>query len=470
VQATLARLNLEFVLWNEPTAGKTRSFDWRLYAMNVAIRLPLTTEMGVLRKGRGLRGLRPRVVILGAGFAGLAAARALAKAPVDVTVVDRRNYHLFQPLLYQVATAGLSPADIATPIRSILRHQKNTQVLLGRVDAIDKTTGAVEVEGRRVEYDTLIVATGARHGYFGHDSWEHVAPGLKKIDDATKLRHRILLAFEEAETTDDAEERRRLLNFVIIGGGPTGVELAGAIAELARVALARDFRQVDPRSSRIILIESNKRVLSSFPEPLSDYAKRALEKLGVEVRLGHPVTECDTSGVLVDSQRIEARTIIWAAGVAASPAAKWLDAEMDRVGRVIVGRDLTLPGYPEIFVIGDTAAVPGIDGKPLPGNASVAKQQGAHVGQLIAARALGRTEPPPFRFRNYGNLATIGRKVAVAQFGRIQLSGRLAWLLWGAVHVLLLLGFRNRLAVMLDWLWAYFTFERGARLITSEKQ
>ncbi len=296
-----------------------------------------------------------------------------------------------------------------------------------------------------------------------------MAPGLKKIDDATKLRHRILLAFEEAETTDDVEERRRLLNFVIIGGGPTGVELAGAIAELARVALARDFRQVDPRSSRIILIESGKRVLSSFPEPLSTFAKSALEKLGVEVRLGHPVTECDAGGVFVNAQRIEARTIIWAAGVTASPAAKWLDADMDRVGRVIVGRDLTLPGHPEIFVIGDTAAVPGADGKPLPGKASVAKQQGAYVGRLVAARTLGIAEPPSFRFRNYGNLATIGRKVAVAHFGRIQFSGRLAWLLWGAIHVLLLLGFRNRVAVMLDWLWAYITFERGARLITSEK-
>jgi NADH dehydrogenase len=430
--------------------------------MNVAIGPALIRALG-------WRGARPRVVIVGAGFAGLAAAKALAKAPVEVTVIDRRNYHLFQPLLYQVATAGLSPADIATPIRSILRDQANTQVLLGRVDGIDKAVRVVEVEGRRVAYDTLIIATGARHGYFGHDDWEAVAPGLKKIDDATKLRHRILQAFEEAETTDNAEERRRLLNFVIIGGGPTGVELAGAIAELAKVALARDFRQVDPRSSRIILVESGKRVLSSFPELLSAFAKKALEKLGVEVRLGHPATVCDAGGVVVDGQRIEARTIIWAAGVAASPAANWLDAEQDRAGRVIVGSELTLPGYPEIFVLGDTAAAPGINGKALPGVASVAKQQGAYVGGLIAARTKGKHEPPPFRYRNYGNLATIGRKVAVADFGRIRLSGRLAWLLWGAIHVLLLVGFRNRVAVMLDWLWAYITFERGARLITSEK-
>jgi NADH:ubiquinone reductase (H+-translocating) len=430
--------------------------------MNVAIGPALIRALG-------WRGARRRVVIVGAGFAGLATAKALAKAPVEVTVIDRRNYHLFQPLLYQVATAGLSPADIATPIRSILRDQANTQVLLGRVDGIDKAVRVVEVEGRRVAYDTLIIATGARHGYFGHDDWEDVAPGLKKIDDATKLRHRILQAFEEAETTDNAEERRRLLNFVIIGGGPTGVELAGAIAELAKVALARDFRQVDPRSSRIILVESGKRVLSSFPESLSAFAKNALEKLGVEVRLGHPATVCDAGGVVVDGQRIEARTIIWAAGVAASPAANWLDAEKDRAGRVIVGPELTLPGYPEIFVLGDTAAAPGINGKALPGVASVAKQQGVYVGRLIAARSKGKREPPPFRYRNYGNLATIGRKVAVADFGRIRLSGRLAWLLWGVIHVLLLVGFRNRVAVMLDWLWAYVTFERGARLITSEK-
>jgi NADH:ubiquinone reductase (H+-translocating) len=411
---------------------------------------------------------RERIVIIGAGFAGLAAALALRKAPVDVTVIDRRNYHLFQPLLYQVATAGLSPAEIATPIRSILRDQENTRVLLGRVGAIDKEARLVEVEGRSVPYDTLIVATGARHAYFGRDEWEAVAPGLKKIDDATKLRHRLLLAFEEAETAEDAAERRRLLTFVIIGGGPTGVELAGAIAELAKVALARDFRHIDPRSSRIILVESGPRVLATFPEALSAFAKRALEKLGVEVRLDHPASACDAEGVVVDGKRIEARTIIWAAGVAASPAAKWLGASTDRAGRVIVGSDLTLSGHPEIFVIGDTAAAPGRDGKPLPGVAPVAKQQGAYVASVIAARIAGRTEPR-FRYRNYGNLATIGRKVAVADFGQVRLSGRLAWLLWGGVHVLFLIGFRNRVAVLLDWLWAYVTFQRGARLITSEK-
>jgi NADH dehydrogenase len=418
---------------------------------------------------RGATEMRQQVVIIGAGFAGLAATKVLAKAPVDVTVIDRRNYHLFQPLLYQVATAGLSPAEIATPIRSILRDQKNARVLLGRVGAIDKTARMVEVEGRRVPYDTLIVATGARHGYFGHDDWEDVAPGLKRIDDATRLRHRILLAFEEAEMADNAEERRRLLTFVIIGGGPTGVELAGAIAELAKVALARDFRHIDPRSSRIILVESGRRVLATFAESLSVFAKSALERLGVEVMLGHAATACDAEGLVVAGRRIEARTIIWAAGVAASPAATWLDAAKDRAGRVIVERDLTLPGHSEIFVIGDTAAATGPNGRALPGVAPVAKQQGIHIGRVIAARAMGKPEPPPFRYRNYGNLATIGRKVAVADFGRVRLSGRLAWLLWGGVHVLFLIGFRNRVAVLLDWLWAYVTFERGARLITSEK-
>jgi NADH dehydrogenase len=413
---------------------------------------------------------RHRVVIIGAGFAGLAAAQALAKARADVTVIDRHNYHLFQPLLYQVATAGLSPADIATPIRAILRAQRNATVLLGRVSGIDKAMRVVEMEDRRIAYDTLIVATGARHAYFGHDDWEGVAPGLKKIEDATTLRRKILLAFERAENAADAAERRRLLNFVVIGAGPTGVELAGAIAELAKVALAMDFRNIDPREARIVLIEAGPRVLASFPESLSVFAKAALERLGVEVRLGRAVTACDASGVVLGDDRIETRTIIWAAGVAASPAARWLAAEKDRAGRVVVGSDLSLPGHREVFVIGDTAAVVGADGKPLPGIAPVAKQQGAYVGKLIAARLAGRADPPLFRYRHYGNLATIGRKVAVADFGRIRLGGRLAWLLWGLVHVLFLIGFRNRIAVLLDWLWAYVTFQRGSRLITGSTE
>jgi NADH dehydrogenase FAD-containing subunit len=409
---------------------------------------------------------KPRIVIIGAGFGGLNAAAGLAKTDASVTVIDRRNYHLFQPLLYQVATAALSPADIATPIRAILRHQKNAEVLLAKVERIDKDRREVVLENRRVPYDHLIVATGARHAYFGHDEWERYAPGLKKIDDATELRRRILLAFEEAEIAMDEADRRRLLTFVVIGGGPTGVEMAGAIAELAKMALARDFRHIDPRQARIILVEAGPRILPSFPPKLSAKAERALTRLGVEVRTGAAVTNCDAEGVQLGAERIESGCIVWGAGVAASPAAKWLGAEHDRAGRVMVGPDLTLPGHPEIFVIGDTALALGSDGKPLPGVAPVAKQQGAYVAKLIRARLEGRPEPKPFRYRNFGNLATIGRRAAVADFGWLRVSGRLAWVLWGLVHIYFLIGFRNRIAVLLDWLWAYITFQRGARLIT----
>jgi NADH:ubiquinone reductase (H+-translocating) len=413
-------------------------------------------------------GLDPRehVVIIGGGFGGLTAARALCHVPIRVTLIDRRNYHLFQPLLYQVATAGLSPADIASPIRAILRRQRNITVLLGKVTGIDIAGKAVLTDERRVEYDQLIVATGVRHGYFNHDEWEACAPGLKKIDDATDIRGRILLAFERAENSGDERERQRLLSFVIVGGGPTGVEMAGAIAELARVALSIDFRNIDPRSARIVLVESGSRVLARFPESLSATAKRALEKLGVEVRLGVRVSYCDPTGVVIDSERIDAHTIIWAAGVMASPAAKWLDAEKDAAGRVVVGRDLTLRDHPEIFVIGDTALAKSAEGDPLPGIAPVAKQQGAYTARVIAARVHGRPAPKPFRYRHLGTMATIGRRSAVADFGRVRLSGFIAWLLWGLVHVYFLIGFRNRLAVTLGWLWAYVTFGRGARLIT----
>jgi NADH dehydrogenase len=405
-------------------------------------------------------------VIVGAGFGGLAAATGLGKAPVEVTVIDRRNHHLFQPLLYQVATAGLSPADIAQPIRAILRYQSNASVLLGRVIGVDHAAREVLTGDRRVAYDYLIVATGARHAYFGHDEWEAIAPGLKSIEDATDIRRRILLAFERAEAASDPDERRALLTFVLVGGGPTGVELAGAIAELAKKALTADFRSIDSRQTRVVLVEAGPRLLPVMPERLSAKAKRALQRLGVEVRLGQPLTGCDAEGAMLGDEKIAARTILWAAGVAASPAASWLEAEKDRTGRVKVEPDLTLPGHPEIFVIGDTAAATDAAGKPLPGIAPAAKQAGEYVARVIRARAAGRAAPPPFRYRHLGNLATIGRHAAVADFGWLRLSGRLAWLLWGAVHIFFLIGFRNRIVVLLDWLWSYLTFQRGARLIT----
>ncbi|HEX7007086.1 MAG TPA: NAD(P)/FAD-dependent oxidoreductase [Alphaproteobacteria bacterium] len=409
---------------------------------------------------------RPRVVIVGAGFGGLAAAKGLARAPVDVTVVDRRNYHLFQPLLYQVATAGLSPAEIAWPIRSILRDQKNTRVLLGRVTAIDVAGRAVTLGERRLPYDILVLATGARHAYFGHDDWERFAPGLKTIDDATEIRRRILLAFEYAEMSDDARERERLLTFVIVGGGPTGVELAGMLAELAKKALAADFRRIDSRATRVLLVEAGPRILPSFPERLSAKAQRALRRLGVEVVLGRPVTAVDAAGVEIDGERIAAATVLWAAGVAASCVGKWLDVERDHVGRIKVAPDMTVPGHPEIFALGDTALALGRDGAPLPGVAPVAKQQGKYVARVIRARLAGRPAPPPFRYVDVGNLATVGRRAAVIDFGFLRLSGWLAWWIWGLVHIYFLIGMRNRLIVAIQWLWSYLTFQRGARLIT----
>jgi NADH dehydrogenase len=406
---------------------------------------------------------RPRIVIIGAGFGGLSAAKQLARAPVDVTVVDRHNYHLFQPLLYQVATAGLSPADIASPIRGILRRQKNAHVILAKVSGVDTLRKEVIAESRRIPFDHLIVASGAEHAYFGHD-WSSYAPGLKTIDDATYLRRRILLAFERAETEPDADERRRLLNFVVVGGGPTGVEMAGAIAELAKRALASDFRCIDPRCARIILVEAGPRLLAPFAPSLSEAARRSLEQLGVEVRLGAVVTDCDCTRVSLGQERIETRTIMWAAGVKASPAAEWLAVSSDRAGRVQVQADLSVPGHPNIFVIGDAAAA-SADGKPLPGIAPVAKQQGRYVANLLMARAKGKTLPA-FRYRDFGAMATIGRKHAVAQLGACKLSGVSAWLLWSLAHIYFLIGSRNRLAVAMNWCWNYVTFQRGTRLIT----
>lgn len=409
---------------------------------------------------------RPRVVILGAGFGGLMAAKSLSRANVRVTLIDRQNYHLFQPLLYQVATATLSPADIAVPIRSILRDQANADVVLGSVAAVDRIGHTVSLDdGRSLPYDYLIVATGARHAYFGHDDWEPVAPGLKKIDDATEIRRRILLAFEKAEAATDESERKALLTFVIIGGGPTGVEMAGAISELAKKALMRDFRRIDPASARVILIEAGPRLLPAFPEQLSETTKTSLEKMGVEVRLGAAATRCTRDGVERGGEWIAARTIIWAAGVEASPAAKWLGLEGDRAGRVAVGPDLTLKGDQRVLVIGDTAAVAWQDGKLVPGIAPAAKQMGAYAARAVEAM-IGGKSVKPFRYSHQGNLATIGRRSAVIDFGRIRMTGPVAWLVWGAAHIFFLIGFRNRIMVMLHWMWAYVTFRQGVRLIT----
>ena len=407
----------------------------------------------------------PRVVIVGGGFGGLSAAKALARQPFDITLIDRNNHHLFQPLLYQVATAALSPADIAWPIRSVVRGQKNVRVMLAEVTGVDLKRKEVVTDGKRLPYDYLVIATGARHAYFGHDDWAEFAPGLKTIDDATSVRRRILLAFERAENESDAEERARLLTFVVIGGGATGVEMAGAIAELAKRALAADFRSIDPRSARIILVEAASRVLTPFDEKLSDAARRALAQLGVEVRLGAAVTDCNSEGVHLGSDFIPTRTVIWGAGVMASPAGRWLDAETDRAGRVKIRADLSVPGHPDVFVIGDTAMVTDANGAMLPGVAPVAKQQGQYVARALIARREGRTVPA-FRYRDFGSLATIGRSHAVAQFGRFKVSGFLAWVLWSVVHIYFLIGLRNRFIVALNWAWSYITFQRGSRLIT----
>lgn len=411
---------------------------------------------------------RPRVVILGGGFGGLAAARALARVAVDITLIDRHNYHLFQPLLYQVATAALAPNTIAAPVRAILRAQHNATVLMETVTGIDTAGRAALLGEQRVAYDFLIVATGAHHSYFGHDEWEKFAPGIKTLFDALSIRQQVLSAFEAAEVCDDPSERRRLLNFILIGAGPTGVELAGAIAELAKASLVHDFRRIDPSSARIILIEAGPRVLPTFSERSSAAARRGLERLGVEVRVGEAVTVCDADGIEVGGERIEARTILWAAGVAASPAARWLDVPADRAGRVVVREDLSVPGYPEIFAVGDTCASQSWDGKLAPGVAPAAKQMGAYTAGVIRARVERASPPPPFRYRHEGSLATIGRNNAVADLHWTTLSGRPAWLIWSVAHIFFLIGFRSRIVVALDWLWAYATFRRGARIILAE--
>ncbi|MBU9439338.1 FAD-dependent oxidoreductase [Burkholderia multivorans] len=408
----------------------------------------------------------PHVVIVGAGFGGVAAARGLRGAACRVTLIDRHNYHLFQPLLYQVATAGLSPADIATPIRSLFRDQPNVRVLFGEVGGINHEKRTVSMGSSAIPYDYLVLATGARYSYFGRDEWAEFAPVLKRIEDATAIRRRLLLAFELAENSADAEERAALLTIVIVGGGPTGVELAGAIAELTGQGMAQEFRTIDPTSARILLVEAAPRILAQFPESLSATASRSLAALGVEVVPGTRVEHVEARGVTIAGQFIPARTVLWAAGVVASPAAAWLSAEADRAGRVKVGPDLSIPGHPDIFALGDTAASEGWAGKPVPGLAPAAKQGGAYVARLIRARINGATPPGAFRYRHLGSLATIGRKAAVADFGRIRLKGAVAWWLWGAVHIAFLDGVRNRTAVVLDWFWAYLTSRRGTRLIT----
>jgi NADH dehydrogenase len=407
----------------------------------------------------------PLVVIVGGGFGGLEAARALRKAKVQVLLIDRSNHHLFQPLLYQVATAGLSPADIAAPIRNILRYQRNAEVIMGEVVGVDTEAKRVLLRDRTQAYDYLILATGAEDGYFGKDEWEEFAPGLKSIPQATAIRRRILLAFEEAEIETDPAKRDALLTFVLVGGGPTGVEMAGAIAELSHTALAADFRHIDPRMARILLIEAGPRLLAAFSEDLSQKAQAALQKLGVEVVTGKKVEEIDAEGVTVAGERIACRTVVWSAGVKASPAGKWLGAETDRNGRVKVQPDCSVPGHPDIFVIGDTATMMQ-DGKPLPGVAPVAIQQGRYVADLLRRRIDHGATPPPFHYHDKGSMATVGRAFAILEAGRVKMSGFLAWVAWLVVHIISLIGFRNRFVVLFQWAWAYFTFQRGARLIT----
>jgi NADH dehydrogenase len=407
-----------------------------------------------------------RVVIVGAGFGGLETTYQLAGAPVTITLVDRRNHHLFQPLLYQVATASLATSEIAWPIRYLLRGRPEVTTLFATVTGVDTKAKRVLLDdGDALPYDTLVLATGARHAYFGHDEWEPFAPGLKTLEDATTLRRRILVAFERAERESDPRRRAALLTFVIVGAGPTGVELAGTIAELAQDTLPPDFRNIDTHKARVVLIEAGPRVLAGFDDELSAYAQRSLESIGVEVVLGKAVTECSADGVVYDGETLQAKTLIWAAGVRASPAAEWLGAAADRAGRLEVLPDLTVPDHPDIFAIGDTVVIAGPDGKPVPGIAPAAKQQGRYVAEAIKTRLSGGT-PAPFRYKHAGSLAQIGKRKAVIDFGRIKLRGTLAWWIWGIAHIYFLIGLRHRLSVAISWLWVYTRDQRAARLIT----
>ena len=410
----------------------------------------------------------PRVVIVGAGFGGLVAARAMARYPVRITLIDRQNFHTFQPLLYQVATAGLSPGEIAAPIRWILRKRRNVEVLMAEVQDFDLARKVVKLPDGEIPYDYLVVASGASHAYFGHDEWEPFAPGLKTIEDALEIRRRVLLAFELAERQANAEKEQVQLNFVVVGGGPTGVELAGTLAEIARRALTNEFRTIDPRKTRIVLLEGGPRILPAYPEDLSRSAEEQLKRLGVEVHTSAMVTKVTPGAVHMGETQLPAAVILWAAGVAASPLGKKLGVPVDRAGRVAVNPDLSLPGHPELFVIGDLATLKDENGKLLPGVAPVAIQEGKAAAHNIGAELRGEPRKN-FHYFNKGNLATIGRAAAVAEFGKIHISGFVAWLAWLFVHVFFLIGFRNRIIVMVQWAWSYFTFERGARLITGDR-
>jgi len=407
------------------------------------------------------------VVIVGAGFGGIQTAMHLKGANVRVTLIDQHNYHLFQPLLYQAATALLAPSEIAWPIRHLMRKRKEVTTLLAKVTGIDKTQKKVLLEDNTtIDYDTLVLATGARHAYFGHDEWAEHAPGLKVLEDSTSIRQKILIAFEKAERETNSQRRRALLTFVVVGGGPTGVELAGTIAELAHFTLKGEFRSIDTSETRVVLIEAASRILPVFSESLSKYAQKALEKLGAEIELGKPVSECNESGVVFGDKKLESKTILWAAGVQASAAADWIGADSDQVNRVVVQPDLTVANHPEIFVIGDTATINDSQGNQVPGIAPAAKQQGQYVAKVLTKRLKGKEIKKPFHYKHYGNLATIGKRAAVFDIGWMRAKGRIAWWLWGLAHIYFLIGVRNRIVVAMHWLWIYFKGDRGARLIT----
>lgn len=410
---------------------------------------------------------RTRIIVIGGGFGGLTAVNELGELDADITLIDRRNHHLFQPLLYQVATASLSTSEIAWPIRHLLRGRPNVTTLLGEVVAVDKQAHMVTLaDGATLPFDYLVIATGAQHSYFGHEEWEPFAPALKTLEDATAVRRKLLLAFEQAEREADPAKRQALLTFAIVGAGPTGVELSGAVIELARQSLTHEFRHIEPSEARVVLIEAGPRVLPTFKPELSAYAHKALERLGVEVKLGSAVTAIDAEGVTMGAERLPARTVLWGAGVAASPAATWLGAAADRAGRVRVEPDMSLPGFPNIFVVGDTATITMPDGKPVPGVGDAAKQGGRHAARVIKARLAGDNTPIPFRYSHAGDLATIGKRAAVVDFGWLRLTGFLAWWLWGVAHIYFLIGVRNRIFVALSWLWILLNGQRHARLIT----